>query len=51
MGCDVLSPGDGLDVEDATGNRCHMTHAQKYPLPGVPYLTRLENVGLACLTH
>lgn len=51
MGCDVLSAGDKLDVENATGNLCYVARSQKWPLPGFPYLTLPENAGLYCWTR
>lgn len=51
MGCDVLLAGDKLDVENATGNLCHVARSQKWPLAGFLYFTLPENAGLCYLTH
>lgn len=49
--CDALSPGDELDIGDATGNLCHVARSLKRPLRASPSLTLAQNVGLDCLTH
>lgn len=51
IGCDALSPGDGLDRKDATGDVCPVARSLKWPLRAFPSLTLAQHVGLDCLTH